>query len=177
MLDDVPTLAAEEWSLPDVDAVAQLEVMPAEKTAKRVVQFQSYPWWTELQKEERDIAASILSEHVLNPAQSWPEANEFDDPSTYLTAIKALGEDAQAQILQSIVSRPAADVIMEDDAWDDALRGVLDLGAGYWQAIGWPRAELERKASRIWSEAGVRFDEGLVADVRDKRGLVGPKLD
>lgn len=175
VLDDVPTLAAEEWSLPDVDAVAQLEVMPAEKAAKRVVQFQSYPWWTELQKEERDIAASILSEHVSSPAQSWPEANEFDDPATYLTAIKALGEDAQAQILQTIVSRAAADVIMEDDAWDDALRGVLDLGAGYWQAIGWPRAELERKASRIWAEAGVRFDEGLVADVRDKRGLVGDR--
>jgi hypothetical protein len=175
VLDDIPTLAAEEWAEPDVDEVAQLEVKQTESSEKRIVKFQSYPWWTELQKEERDIAASILTEHVSNPAKSWPEAKEYDDPASYMSAIESLGLDAQSQILQTIVSRAAADVIMEDDAFDDALQGVLDLGAEYWQAIGWPRAELERKASRIWAEAGVRFDKGLVANVRDKRGLVGDR--
>ena len=175
VLDDIPTLAAEEWAIPDVDAVAQLEIKPAENAGKRIVKFQSYPWWTELQKEERDIAASILAEHVSEPTQPWPEAIEFDEPAAYLDAITALGEVAQTQILETIVSRAAADVIMEDDSWGDALRGVLDLGSEYWQAIGWPRAELERKANRIWAEAGVRFDEGLIAKVRDKRGLVGDR--
>ena len=175
VLDDIPTLAAEEWSMPDVDAIVQKEDMPSQNPGKRIVKFQSYPWWTELQKEERDIAASILAEHASKPTKPWPAANGFDDAASYLTAIKALGEDAQTQVLQAIVSRAAADVILEDDSWDDALRGVLDLGAEYWQASGWPRSELERKASRIWAEAGVRFDEGLVANVRDKRGLVGDR--
>ena len=175
VLNEIPTLAAQEWSMPDVDAIAQMQVLPVENAGKRIVKFQSYPWWTELQKEERDIAASILAEHDPKPTQSWPEAVDFDEPESYLDEIMALGEDAQIQILETIVSRAAADVIMEDQAWEDALQGVLDMGVEYWQAIGWPRAELERKASRIWAEAGVRFDEGLVVNVRDKRGLVGDR--
>ncbi len=175
VLDEIPTLAAQEWSEPDVDAVAQLEVISPKNSEKRIVRFQSFPWWTELQKEERDIAASILAEHTSKRAQAWPTANEFDELSSYLSSIEEVGKDAQSEILQTIVARAAADVIMDDAPWDDALLGVLDVGAEYWEAIGWPRGELERKARRIWAEAGVRFDEGLATSVRDKRGLVGDR--
>ena len=175
VLDDIPTIAAEEWSTPDGDVVTQMDVIPAEREGKRIVKFQSFPWWTELQKEERDIAASILSGHTAEPTEAWPEAADYSDLSSYLNALSEVGARAQTQVLQSIVSRAAADVIMEDMGWREALQGVLDGGAEYWETTGWPRAELERKASRIWAEAGTRFDAGLATPVRDKRGLVGDR--
>ena len=87
VLDDVPTLAVQEWSMPDVDVVTQLEVTSTDLQVKRVVQFQSFPWWTEFQKEERDIAAGILSEHAIEPAKVWPEASGFDDDAWKISQI------------------------------------------------------------------------------------------
>ena len=139
--------------MPDVDAIVQKQDIPSQNPGKRIVKFQSYPWWTELQKEERDIAASILAEHASKPTKPWPAANGFDDAASYLTAIKALGEDAQTQVLQAIVSRAAADVILEDDSWDDALRGVWILKRVL-ASGGWPRSN--------WSARRAEFGQRLV---------------
>ena len=37
-------------------------------------------------------------------------------------------ERATDAVIQSVVSRAAADVIMEDASWDDALSAALDAG-------------------------------------------------
>ena len=52
---------------------------------RRVVQFQSYPWWTDVQKEERAIAASVLSKHVAPRGLNVPKPQDFDAlPNTKL---------------------------------------------------------------------------------------------
>ena len=170
VLDDIPTIAAEEWSTPDGDVVTQMDVIPAERERQAHREVSIVPWWTELQKEERDIAASILSGHTAEPTEAWPEATDYSDLSSYFNALIETGAHAQLQVLQSIVSRAAADVIMEDMGWREALQGVLDGGAEYWETTGWPRAELERKASRIWAEAGTRFDAGLATLFETREG-------
>ena len=177
VLEDIPTIAAEEWSRPELnEALTPTDPTIAEVQARRIVKFQSYPWWTDLQKEERDIAASILVQHQPISAEHWPDPFDHEDFNAYESSFKDLEERATDAVIQSVVSRAAADVIMEDASWDDALSAALDAGAEMWASVGWPREVLERKSKRLWAEAGATFDQGTTPVVRDKRGVVGDGL-
>ena len=130
VLEDIPTIAAEEWSRPELnEALTPTDPTIAEVQARRIVKFQSYPWWTDLQKEERDIAASILVQHQPISAEHWPDPFDHEDFNAYESSFKDLEERATDAVIQSVVSRAAADVIMEDASWDDALSAALDAGA------------------------------------------------
>ena len=62
VLDQIHEVEVEAWE-PQEEIAPEAPVVQAEPE-RRMVQFQSYPWWTDVQKEERAIAASVLSKHV-----------------------------------------------------------------------------------------------------------------
>ena len=171
VLDQIRTVEVEAWEpqvdMSEVDAVA--EVTPK----RRVVQFQSYPWWTEVQKEERAIAASILSKHVAPRGSHVPQVQDYDALSSYQAALEQASEDVMSEAVSAVLSVAASRVILDETPWEEALSLAMNRATSLWPVGSINVEEVARKAKRAWARSGALHDQGALPEVRDKRGLVG----
>ena len=88
VLDQIHEVEVEAWE-PQEEAALDAVVAQVEPE-RRVVEFQSYPWWTDVQKEERAIAASVLSKHVAPRGLNVPNPQDFDALHKYQTEMKII---------------------------------------------------------------------------------------
>ena len=171
VLDQIRTVEVEAWEpqvdMSEVDAVA--EVAPK----RRTVQFQSYPWWTEVQKEERAIAASILSKHVTPRGNHVPQVQDYNALSTYQAALEQASEDVMSEAVSAVLSVAASQVILDETPWEEALSLAMNRATSLWPVGSINAEEVARKAKRAWARSGALHDQGALPEVRDKRGLVG----
>jgi len=172
-------LVTDEPAVPEVRPWADAELVSEdvrqnqEAPSRRVIQFQSFPWWTEIQKEERALAANVLSAHVPNAEISMPSARDFVDLKAYREAL----EQAEVQLIeastQAAMALAAAEVLQNETSWDQALKRALHRASDLWPVGSINVEEVGRKAQRKWAEAGTLYDSGLLPEVKDKEALVG----
>ena len=171
VLDQIHEVEVEAWE-PQEEAALDAVVAQVEPE-RRVVEFQSYPWWTDVQKEERAIAASVLSKHVAPRGLNVPNPQDFDALHKYQTALEQAQQDVMSEAVASVLSVAAKEVIMEETPWEDALAMAMNRASLRWPVGSINLEEVERKAKRAWARSGTLYDQGVLPEVRDKRGLVG----
>ena len=171
VLDQIHEVEVEAWE-PQQEVVQEAVVAQAEPE-RRVVQFQSYPWWTDVQKEERAIAASMLSKHVAPRGLNVPKSQDFDALPKYRMALEQAQQDVMSEAVASVLSVAAKEVIVEETPWEEALAMAMKRASSLWPVGSINVEEVARKAKRAWARSGTLYDQGALPDVRDKRGLVG----
>ena len=171
VLDQIHEVEVEAWE-PQEEVVSEAVVVQAEPE-RRVVQFQSYPWWTDVQKEERAIAASVLSKHVAPQELDVPQPQDFDALPQYQTALEQAQQDVMSEAVASVLSVAAKEVILEETPWEEALAMAMNRASTLWPVGSINLEEVARKAKRAWARSGTLYDQGALPEVRDKRGLVG----
>ncbi|MGB1099815.1 MAG: hypothetical protein ACPGYS_02785 [Flavobacteriales bacterium] len=171
VLDQIHEVEVEAWE-PQQEVVQEAVVAQAEPE-RRVVQFQSYPWWTDVQKEERAIAASMLSKHVAPRGLNVPKSQDFDALPKYRMALEQAQQDVMSEAVASVLSVAAKEVIVEETPWEEALAMAMKRASSLWPVGSINLEEVARKAKRAWARSGTLYDQGALPDVRDKRGLVG----
>ena len=175
VLDEVPAIEASEWTEPEEtdESIVAESAVDGVKPAKRIVQFQSFAWWTDLQKEERSIAAHILTNYQFLPRRQWSELDAPVDFNAMAAQVEELKTASSLALVQGIVAKASARVIMDDSPWESALNEALDNTQEVWRSAGLRRENLERQANLLWAETGALYDSGEIQDVKDKRSLVG----
>ena len=171
VLDQIHEVEVEAWE-PQEEVASEAVVAQAEPE-RRVVQFQSYPWWTDVQKEERAIAASVLSKHVAPRGLNVPKPQDFDALPKYQTALEQAQQDVISEAVASVLSVAAKEVILEETPWEEALAMAMNRASTLWPVGSINLEEVARKAKRAWARSGTLYDQGALPEVRDKRGLVG----
>ena len=167
---EVQTLEVQEWAVEEeLPMVAEEVTQPA----RRIVQFKSYPWWTETQKEERAIASNLLSTYIPDPEMAWPEASDFSSLSSYSSAIKALEDATIDHAVNAVMALASADVLKDETPWEEALKSAVLRASQLWEVGSLNVEEVGRKAQRKWAQAGAMYDQNSLPEVRDKRSLVG----
>lgn len=169
--DQINTLVMEDWT-PPMDKEVVQEATPA-STKRKVIQFQSYPLWTEVQKEERAIAANVLSKHVTLAESGLPPAEEHATPSAFNKALEQAQKDLFSDAVMSVLSVAAKDVLLEEKPWEEALSEALDRAAALWPVGTLNLQEVGRKAQRLWARSGSLYDRGALPEVRNKQAVVG----
>ena len=170
VINEVQTLEVQTWAVEEkTPLVAEESIQPA----RRIVQFNSYPWWTETQQEERAIASNFLSTYVPNPQIFWPEASNYKNMASYRDAIESLNETTIDHAVNAALALASVDVLKDETPWEEALKKAMLQASELWE-IGSLNVEVVgRKAQRNWAQAGAMYDQGALPEVRDKRGLVG----
>ena len=170
VINEVQTLEVQTWAVEEeTPLVAEESIQPA----RRIVQFNSYPWWTETQQEERAIASNFLSTYVPNPRIFWPEASNYNNMASYRDAIESLNEATIDHAVNAVLALASVDVLKDETPWEEALKKAMLQASELWE-IGSLNVEVVgRKAQRNWAQAGAMYDQGALPEVRDKRGLVG----
>lgn len=165
--------AQPEWRLwePDEEPVLLAAEPPAKE--KRLVKFQSYPWWTETQNEERAIAASLLSAYTPNWALVPVPPNDFGSPSEWRMARQNQAQNVENEAVAALLSLAAAEVIGQEAAWEEALSVAIDRAANAWPTGTLDLEVVGRKAQRLWAAKGDLYDRDLLPEVKDKKGLLG----
>lgn len=171
VLDQIHEVEVEAWE--PQEEVAFEAVVAQTEPERRVVQFQSYPWWTDVQKEERAIAASVLSKHVAPRGLNVPQPQDFDALLQYQTALEQAQQDVMSEAVASVLSVAAKEVILEETPWEEALAMAMNRVSSLWPVGSINLEEVARKAKRAWARSGTLYDQGALPEVRDKRGLVG----
>ena len=171
VLDQIHEVEVEAWE--PQEEVAFEAVVAQTEPERRVVQFQSYPWWTDVQKEERAIAASVLSKHVAPRGLNVPQPQDFDALPQYQTALEQAQQDVMSEAVASVLSVAAKEVILEETPWEEALAMAMNRASTLWPVGSINLEEVARKAKRAWARSGTLYDQGALPEVRDKRGLVG----
>ena len=167
---EVQTLEVQEWAVEE-EVLMVAEEVP--QPARRIVQFKSYPWWTETQKEERAIASNLLSTYIPDPEMAWPEASDFSSLSSYSSAIKALEDATIDHAVNAVMALASADVLKDETPWEEALKSAVLRASQLWEVGSLNVEEVGRKAQRKWAQAGAMYDQNSLPEVRDKRSLVG----
>ena len=167
---EVQTLEVLEWAVEEELTMVAEEVT---QPARRIVQFKSYPWWTETQKEERAIASNLLSTYIPDPEMAWPEASDFSSLSSYSSAIKALEDATIDHAVNAVMALASADVLKDETPWEEALKSAVLRASQLWEVGSLNVEEVGRKAQRKWAQAGAMYDQNSLPEVRDKRSLVG----
>ena len=167
---EVQTLEVLEWAVEEELTMVAEEVT---QPARRIVQFKSYPWWTETQKEERAIASNLLSTYIPDPEMAWPEASDFSSQSSYSSAIKALEDATIDHAVNAVMALASADVLKDETPWEEALKSAVLRASQLWEVGSLNVEEVGRKAQRKWAQAGAMYDQNSLPEVRDKRSLVG----
>ena len=171
VLDQIHEVEVEAWE--PREEVAFEAVVAQTEPERRVVQFQSYPWWTDVQKEERAIAASVLSKHVAPRGLNVPQPQDFDALPQYQTALEQAQQHVMSEAVVSVLSVAAKEVILEETPWEEALAMAMNRASTLWPVGSINLEEVARKAKRAWARSGTLYDQGALPEVRDKRGLVG----
>ena len=171
VLDAVHDLEMEAW-IPD-DAVVKAEIPPEKEYVKKIQQFQTYPWWTEVEKEERAIAASVLSQYVGGDQAPLPQAHEYQELSAYQRALDDTQEAWMEEAVSAVMALAAKDVILNETPWLEALEVVLRRASTKWPPGTLSVEEVGRRAKRAWARSGVLYHQNVLPEVRDKLGLVG----
>lgn len=138
-----------------------------------LVQFQSYPWWTETQNEERAIAASLLSAYTPNWSMAPEAPNDFGSPSSWRMARRNQAKDVEDAAVDALLSLAAAQVLGKESAWEEALNAAIDRSAKAWPTGTLDLEVVARKAQRLWAIKGDLYDLDLLPEVKDKKGLLG----
>ena len=162
-----------EWRLwePDDEPVLLAAELPAKE--RRLVKFQSYPWWTETQNEERAIAASLLSAYTPNWAMDPVPPKDFGSPSAWRMARQKQAQNVEDAAVEALLSLAAAEVLGQEAAWEEALSVAIDRAANAWPTGTLDLEAVARKAQRLWAAKGDLHDLGLLPEVKDKKGLLG----
>ena len=165
--------AQPEWRLwePDDEPVLLAAELPAKE--RRLVKFQSYPWWTETQNEERAIAASLLSAYTPNWAMDPVPPNDFGSPSAWRMARQNQAQNIEDAAVEALLSLAAAEVLGQEAAWEEALSVAIDRAANAWPTGTLNLEAVGRKAQRLWASKGDLHDLDLLPVVKDKKGLLG----
>ena len=171
VLDQIHEVEVEAWD--PQEEVAFEAVVAKTEPERRVIQFQSYPWWTDVQKEERAIAASVLSKHVAPQELAVPKPQDFDALPKYQMALEQAQQDVMSEAVASVLSVAAKEVILEETPWEEALAMAMNRASSLWPVGSINLEEVARKAKRAWARSGTLYDQGALPEVRDKRGLVG----
>ena len=171
VLDQIHEVVVETWD--PQEEVASEAVVAQTEPERRVIQFQSYPWWTDVQKEERAIAASVLSKHVAPQELDVPKPQDFDALPKYQMALEQAQQDVMSEAVASVLSVAAKEVILEETPWEEALAMAINRASSLWPVGSINLEEVARKAKRAWARSGTLYDQGALPEVRDKRGLVG----
>ena len=171
VLDQIHEVEVESWE-PLEEAAPETSVAQV-ASERRVVQFQSYPWWTDVQKEERAIAASVLSKHVAPRELNVPKPQDFDALPKYQMALEQAQQDVMSDAVASVLSVAAKEVIVEETPWEEALAMAMNRVSSLWPVGSINLEEVARKSKRAWARSGTLYDQGALPEVRDKRGLVG----
>ncbi|MGB1384890.1 MAG: hypothetical protein ACPHBR_08495 [Flavobacteriales bacterium] len=157
----------------DEELVSEDVPRNGEAPSRRVIQFQSFPWWTEIQKEERALAANVLTTHVPNAEIVIPSARDFVDLKAYREALEQATVQLNEVSTQAAMALAAVEVLQNETSWDQALRSALYRASDLWPPGSINVEEVGRKAQRKWAEAGTLYDSGLLPEVKDKESLVG----
>ena len=171
VLDEVSSINLED--LVPLSEEVVLDVAVDTVIPRRVVQFQTYPWWTEIQKEERAIAANVLSKHVTTTLLQLPNARDFDELSDYNNALKRVKEAYEAEAISTVLAAAAKEIILEEMPWEEALSLATSRASEHWAVGSLNVEDVARKARRAWARSGELYDEGVLPKVKDKMRLVG----
>ena len=148
----------------EVDAVA--EVTPK----RRVVQFQSYPWWTDVQKEGARDCRQHSVQACGSKGQPCASSSRLRCASTYQTAFEQASEDVMSEAVSAVLSVAASQVILDETPWEDALAMAMNRATSLWPVGSINAEEVARKAKRAWARSGRVVRPGALPEVRDKRG-------
>ena len=170
VLDEVQDVEVEPWDMPEEEVVL---TEPVAEAPRRVVQFQSYPWWTEAQKEERAIASNVLSAYMPDVEVDLPRASEFDSFQGFQAARNQASKDVLEQAVSAVLANASARVLLEELPFEDALSAAVQRASALWPVGTLNVEEVVRKARRTWARSGALYDQGALPEVRDKRALVG----
>ena len=138
----------------------------------RIVQFVSYPWWTEEQKMERALAAHALSLHVNCEHIALPDAMGYNQWDAYEEQWKDIAEDLAEDAVEAILSKASAEVLLEESPWEVALANACQAAEKQWQNGILDLESLRRQVQQRWAHMNALFDRGLLPEVRDKNGLI-----
>lgn len=153
----------EDW---DEDADDSVE------SQREVIQLQSYPWWDEVQKEERALAASAVAKFVPENVPSLPKPGEFDRPEDYARALNEAQTEWYEYAVSAILALSARDILLEELSWQDAFRQAMEQAQSVWPVGTVNVEQVARLCKRQWSQMGSLYDEGLLPEIRDKESLV-----
>ena len=160
VLDEVQDVEVEPWELPEEEVVL---TEPVAEAPRRVVQFQSYPWWTETQKEERAIASNVLSAYVSDVEVDLPRASEFDSFQGFQAARNQASKDVLERAVSAVLANASARVLLEELPFEDALSGAVQRASALWPVGTLNVEEVVRKARRTWARSGALYDQGALA--------------
>jgi len=171
-------LVTDEVVVPDVKPLVvsereEVEEPVVQNKPRPIRQFQSYPWWTEIQKEERELAANVLSSFAPNWVFSSVRASEFSAVEDYEARLSERGNEIVSDAVDAVMSLAASDVLRNETPWEEALNVALNRANTVWPVGTINVEEVARKAKRRWAQSGSLYDKGLLPEVRDKEGLVG----
>lgn len=158
------------WDAPETAEEAE-EVVHAE--ARPIKQFTSYPWWTEVQKEERALAANVLSSYL--PDEEWPVVRPSDHSNVdgYAEALSEVRQEVLSRAADAVLALASSQVLLLETPWEEALTASMRRAEELWPVGTINAEEVARQAQRRWASIGTLYDQGLLPDVRDKRALVG----
>lgn len=148
------------------------EVGDSVESTREVIQLQSYPWWDEVQKEERALAASAVAKFVPENVPSSPKPGEFDRPEDYAQALNEAQTEWYEYAASAILALSARDILMEEMSWQDAFGKAMAQAQSVWPVGTVNVEQVARLCKRQWSQMGSLYDEGLLPEIRDKQGLV-----
>lgn len=137
-------------------------------------QFQSYPWWTEVQREERELAANALAAYAPGTEQH-EEINplEFSTVQEYEARLELRGTEVVSKAVDAVLTLAAADILRNEVPWEEAMNKALNRASDLWPVGSLSVEEVARMAKRRWAELGALYDQGVLPEVRDKNSLVG----
>jgi len=168
--DEVAEPEVKPLIVPEREAVEEPVVQSATRPVK---QFQSYPWWTEVQREERALAANVLSTYAPCREVTSIAASEFSTVEEYEARLNEREVETVAKAVDAVLSLASSDVLRNETPWEEALNDALSRASSLWPVGTLNVEEVARKAKRRWAQSGSLYDQGLLPEVRDKDGLVG----
>ncbi|MDG1674523.1 MAG: hypothetical protein P8H88_03670, partial [Flavobacteriales bacterium] len=171
-------LVTDEVVVPEVKPliVPKREVVKepvAQSESRPIKQFQSYPWWTEVQREGRALAANVLSAYAPHQEPTSIRASEFATFEDYEARLNERGVEIVSEAVDAVMSLAASDVLQNETPWEEALNIALSRASTLWPVGTLNVEEVARKAKRRWAQSGSLYDQGLLPEVRDKDALVG----
>ena len=154
-----------------VDPEVVEAVLPVQE--RPVKQFQSYPWWTEVQREERALAAHVLSSFLPEWEPVALDPTPFETLKAYEEALLESREEVMSRATEALLSLAAADVLLNETPWSEAFDAALRRADALWPVGTLNVENVARQAQRRWASGGSMYDQGVLPEVRDKRSLVG----
>ena len=158
----------------DVDATEEVAEPQAGK-GRGIIQLQSYPWWSDIQKEERAIAASLIVKFVPEDVPAAPDLTKAESPAAHRQALEEEAEAWYSYASTVVLAGVAEAILAEEMSWEEAFARALARGMDVWPVGVVDTERVARLCQRSWGELGSLFDQGLLPEIQDKQSLVADK--